>query len=55
MLYLLYLSVCTHTRGKTDESTRLTYTGLSGGLEHLKMETRLLDERFESEMGECNI
>ncbi len=41
---------------KSDESTLLTYTGLCGGLEHLKIETRLIDERFESEiteMGEC--
>ena len=33
----------------------LTYTGLRGGLEHLKIETRLIDERFESVMGECVI
>jgi hypothetical protein len=26
--------------------------GLCGGLEHLKIETRLIDERFESVMGE---
>ena len=33
----------------TDEgSTRLGYTGWSGGLEHLKIETRLIDERFPS-------
>ncbi len=31
----------------------LVYTGLSGGLEHLKIETRLIDERFESVMVEC--
>jgi hypothetical protein len=31
------------------------YTGLCGGLEHLKIETRLRDERFESVMGECVI
>ena len=36
-------------------STRLTYTGLYGGLEHLKIETRLKDERFESVMGECDL
>ena len=24
-----------------------------GGLEHLKIETRLIDERFPSVMGEC--
>ncbi len=33
-------------------STRLTYTGLCGGLEHLQIETRLTDERFASVMGE---
>jgi hypothetical protein len=32
-------------------STRLVYTGLCGGLEHLKIETRLMDERFVSVMG----
>ena len=26
-----------------------------GGLEHRKIETRLIDERFESVMGECVI
>ena len=35
--------------------TRLVYTGLCGGLEHLKIETRLIDERFASVMGECEI
>ena len=33
---------------KGEGSTRLAYTGLSGGLEHLKIETRLRDERIES-------
>ncbi len=28
--------------------TRLTYTGLSGELGHLKIETRLIGERFEN-------
>jgi len=28
---------------------------LSGGLEHLKIETRLIDERFASVMGEFEI
>jgi hypothetical protein len=37
---------------KTKGSTRLTYTGLSGGLEHLKIETRLIEEMFTSGMGE---
>ena len=37
------------------ESTRLGYTALFGGLEHLKTETRLIDDRFSSVMGECVI
>ena len=40
---------------KDEGSTRLVYTGLLGGLEHRKIETRLIDERFESVMGECEI
>jgi hypothetical protein len=40
---------------KAEGSTRLTYTGLRGGLEHLKIETRLIDERFPSVMGDCVI
>ncbi len=42
-------------KSKPEGSTRLTYTGLRGGLEHLKIETRLIDERFPSVMGECEI
>ena len=44
-------------KGKCEGSTRLTDTGFnfSGGLEHLKIETRLIDERFASVMGECVI
>jgi hypothetical protein len=38
---------------KAEGSARLAYTGLLGGLEHLKIETRLIDERFASVMGEC--
>ena len=34
--------------GKSEGSTHLVYTGLLGGLEHLKIETRLIDERFAS-------
>jgi hypothetical protein len=34
------------------ESTRLAYTGLLGELEHLKIKTRLIDEKFASVMGE---
>jgi hypothetical protein len=37
---------------KVEESTRLTYTGLIGELEHLKIKTRLIDEKFASVMGE---
>jgi hypothetical protein len=37
---------------KAEESTRLTYTGLLGELEHLQIETRLIDEKFASVMGE---
>ncbi len=40
---------------KTEESTRLTYTGLIGTLEHLKIKTRLIDTKFPSVMGECVI
>ena len=35
-------------KSKTEGSTRLA-------LEHLKIETRLIDERFPSVMGECEI
>jgi hypothetical protein len=38
---------------ETEGSTRRTYTGLIGGLEHLKIETRLIDERFVCVTGEC--
>jgi hypothetical protein len=34
-------------------STRLAYTVLCGGLEHLKIETRLMDERFGVWMSCC--
>ncbi len=40
---------------KSEESTRLVYSGLLGVLEHLKIETRLIDEKFASVMGECVI
>ena len=38
---------------KTKEFTRLPYTGLVLELEHLKIETRLISERFANAMGEC--
>ena len=37
------------TKGK--EFKRLGYTGLIGGLEHLKIETRLIDEKLTSRHG----
>jgi hypothetical protein len=40
---------------KTEESTRLTDTGLVVELEHLKIKTRLIDEKFPSVRGECEI
>ena len=40
---------------KVEESTRLVYTGWLGELEHLKKETRLIDEKFVSVMGKCVI
>jgi hypothetical protein len=36
-------------------SVRLTYTGFSKELEHLKIEEKLIVERFTSVMGECVI
>jgi hypothetical protein len=40
---------------KAEESARLGYTGFLGELEHLKIKTRLIDEKFQSVMGECVI
>jgi hypothetical protein len=37
---------------KTKEFKRLTYTGLVMELGHLKIETRLIDEKFANAMGE---
>ena len=42
-------------KAKAEGSTRLSCTGLHGGLEHLTIETRLIDERFASVMGESVI
>ena len=53
---LIYECRCDERLKDKDEgSTRLTYTGLRGELEHLKTKTRLIDERFASVMGECVI
>jgi hypothetical protein len=40
---------------KGEESTCLSYTGLHGEPEHLKIETRLINEKFASVMGESVI
>jgi hypothetical protein len=40
---------------KVEGSTHLGYTGLCSGLEHLKIETRLIHEMFPCVMGECVI
>ena len=40
---------------KTTGSDQRTILGFHGGLEHLKIETRLIDKRFEIVMGECVI
>ena len=37
---------------KIKEFTRLTYTGFLGGLEHLKIETRLINEKIANALGE---
>ncbi len=47
------VSVWWKTKTKTEGATFLPYTRLLGGLEHLKIETSLIDERFVSVMGEC--
>jgi hypothetical protein len=40
---------------KTKDFTCLTYTGLVVELEHLKIKTRLTNEKFASVKGECEI
>ncbi len=37
---------------KVEKSTRLSYTGLLGELEHLKIKTRLINKMSVSVMGE---
>ncbi len=44
-----------YLKPKDDESTGLVYTGFLEELEYLKIETRLIDEKFPSVMGECVI
>jgi hypothetical protein len=42
---LIYECLCDERlKVKAEGSTRLVYTGFRGGLEHLKIETRLIDE-----------
>ena len=38
-----------------DKKLKLSDTGFLGELEHLKIKTRLRDEKFTSVMGECVI
>ncbi len=38
---------------KSEESTRLSDTTWIGELEHIKIKTRWIDEKFPSVMGEC--
>jgi hypothetical protein len=52
---ILVYEIRCNERLRVEGSLRLTYTGLSGGLEHLKIETRLRGGRFESKKGECVI
>ncbi len=40
---------------KTKRFTLLSYTGLVVKLEHLKIKTRLTNEKFASVKGECEI
>ena len=40
---------------KTKRFTRLSYTGLAVELEHLKIKTRLTNEKFASVKSECEI
>jgi hypothetical protein len=42
-------------RLQTKRFTRLSYTGLVVELEHLKIKTRLTNEKFASVKGECEI
>ncbi len=42
-------------RLQTKRFTRLSYTGLVVELEHLKIKTRLRNEKFASVKGECEI
>ncbi len=51
----IWVSMRWRLKPKGEESVYLEYTGLLGELEHLKIETRLTNEKFASVMGECVI
>ena len=42
-------------KAQVEGSTCFSYTGLREGLEHIKIETKLTNERFATAMGECVI
>ena len=49
----IYECRCDETlQTKTKEFTLLSYTGLIGGQEHLKIETSLINEKIENALGE---
>jgi hypothetical protein len=52
-IHVYFTVLCVSDDPRTSWSFQ--YTGLCGGLEHLKIETMLIDERFASVMGECVI
>ncbi len=53
---LTYVCWCDEgLKTNTKEATSLAYTGLCGGLEHLKIKMRLIDKKFVSVMGECDL
>ncbi len=53
---LIYECRCdARLKAQVEGSTCLSYTGLREGLEQVKIETKLTNERFASAMGECVI
>ena len=52
---IVTINVDERLKAKSEGSTCLVYTVLREGLEHLKIETRLVNERFVSVMGECDL
>ena len=49
------IKIIQNGRLQTKRFTRLSYTGLVVELEHLKIKTRLTNEKFASVKGECEI